>query len=428
MGSLMLLSILVVVLAVLAAICEGSSSPGISIGVVSWNLAEKIPTEKDGTFLKECKNDDIVVLGAQECEDVKFRRHEGHKSRAWHALQKKVLGKKYKSIATGSLGGIKLDVYVKSDLKKVVSLIKVMDVPCGIGNVIGNKGGVCAVIKVKDSYVAVINSHFAAHQNKIKERNQDYARIVTTMSARCSEEVDELSRRALKKKKAKRKSAAKHGTETKEHETMEQYLESQRDLESRLSADGDALPRQPPIEAKVAARFDNRFDVEEATDAEFNELFDAIIFLGDFNYRVNVPRLEIELAREEKRRAMAEASGEALAKAAYEMEAVFEYDQLHRERSVGNVFALYKEEGIDFVPTYKYDKHSDEYDSSPKMRSPAWTDRILFYADDGIKEDVLSPLPSSESADETSLVAESYKSVDSRASDHRPVITRLILK
>ena len=413
--------------AVYLVFCEATSS-SMTIGVVSWNLAEKIPSDKDAAFLKEFKNDDIVVLGAQECEDVKFRRHEGHKSRAWHALQKKMLGKKYKNIATGSLGGIKLDVYVKSDLKKVVSLVKVIDVPCGIGNVIGNKGGVCAVLKAKDSYVAVINSHFAAHQNKIKERNQDYSRIVTTMSTRLSEEVDELSRRAMKKKKGQKKSTARQAAEGSGDERMEQHLESQRDLESRLEGDSQGIPRQPLIEAKVAARFDTRFDVEEATDSAFNSLFDAVIFLGDFNYRLNVPRLEIELAKEEKRRAMSQPTEEALAKAAYEMESVFEYDQLHRERSQGKVFALYKEERIDFVPTYKYDKHSDEYDSSPKMRSPAWTDRILYYAEDGSKEDVLSPFPSPEEGSDGSILgAETYKSVDSRASDHRPVMTRLIL-
>ena len=104
--------------------------------------------------------------------------------------------------------------------------------------------------------MAVINSHFAAHQNKIKERNQDYSRIVTTMSARLSEEVDELSRRAMKKKKGQKKSTARQAAYGSGDERMEQYLESQRDLESRLEGDSRGIPRQPLIEAKVAARFD----------------------------------------------------------------------------------------------------------------------------------------------------------------------------
>jgi hypothetical protein len=40
---------------------------------------------------------------------------------------------------------------------------------------------------------------------------------------------------------------------------------------------------------------------------------------------------------------------------------------------------------IDFAPTYKLDKHSSEYDTSKKHRSPAYCDRILFCAFDRIK-------------------------------------------
>ena len=173
---------------------------------MSWNLAEKIPNDADVAFMKALSEDDIVVLGAQECEDVKFRRNEGHKSRAWHTIQRKALGKGFKNVVSHSLGGMKLDIYVKSEKKKLVKTVHVMDVPCGIGNVIGNKGGICAVLKIKDSYMAVVNSHFAAHQNKVKERNADYARVVSTINGRLRDEVEGLENRAAKKKKSAKRS------------------------------------------------------------------------------------------------------------------------------------------------------------------------------------------------------------------------------
>lgn len=401
-----------------AWIAEVSTS-SLTCSVVSWNLAEKIPSDADGAFIKALQEDDIVVLGVQECEDVKFRRHEGHKSRAWHALQKKALGKGFKSVASHSLGGMKLDIYVKKTLNKVVKIVHIMDVPCGIGNVIGNKGGICAVLKVKDSYIAVVNNHFAAHQNKVKERNADFARVVTTIRDRLREEVEGLESRV-----AKRKKAAKRISKN-EEEVLSlargQYRQEQEDL-AHLT--GQNIASQPAIDPKVAFRFDDRLDGITAPDTSFNELFDAVIFLGDFNYRLNVPRLEIELAREEGPEAMRE---------------IFEHDQLHKERSRGRSFAFYTEDPVEFLPTYKYDKNSDMYDSSPKMRSPAWTDRILYHNGVEAQNDrlfSLSPLIRDEERDIGSngdgarkgvIESRSYLAVDSRASDHRPVVSRLVL-
>lgn len=41
-------------------------------------------------------------------------------------------------------------------------------------------------------------------------------------------------------------------------------------------------------------------------------------------------------------------------------------------------FPEFREGPINFAPTYKYNNGSDTYDTSEKMRAPAWTDRILF--------------------------------------------------
>jgi hypothetical protein len=51
--------------------------------------------------------------------------------------------------------------------------------------------------------------------------------------------------------------------------------------------------------------------------------------------------------------------------------------QLNLQMVHGKTFPYYNEARITFLPTYKYDVGTDEYDSSDKARIPAWCDRVL---------------------------------------------------
>jgi hypothetical protein len=60
---------------------------------VSWNLAELPP--KNIIFLNDFKQSDVVMLGTQECENIKPRRVEGRRSKRLRKLQKEQLGKSF---------------------------------------------------------------------------------------------------------------------------------------------------------------------------------------------------------------------------------------------------------------------------------------------------------------------------------------------
>ncbi|PWN93379.1 hypothetical protein FA10DRAFT_270625 [Acaromyces ingoldii] len=117
---------------------------------------------------------------------------------------------------------------------------------------------------------------------------------------------------------------------------------------------------------------------------------DHVIWLGDFNYRID--------SGNEVVRPMCDR---------YDFEGLYARDQLSRSRQMNQVFVGFNEAPIGFLPTYKYDFHSDRYDSSEKLRVPAWTDRILYRA--------MAPMQ---------LALQVYDRAELKTSDHRPVYAR----
>ncbi|KAJ8275588.1 hypothetical protein COCON_G00073400 [Conger conger] len=88
---------------------------------------------------------------------------------------------------------------------------------------------------------------------------------------------------------------------------------------------------------------------------------DYVFWCGDFNYRISLPNEEVkELIRQQN------------------WDALTAGDQLVDQKNAGHVFRGFIEGKIDFPPTYKYDLFSDDYDTSEKCRTPAWTDRVLW--------------------------------------------------
>lgn len=80
-----------------------------------------------------------------------------------------------------------------------------------------------------------------------------------------------------------------------------------------------------------------------------------------------------------------------------------EHDQLIKQKRENKAFGLrtFQESPLNFAPTFKYNRGTDQYDSSEKMRIPAYCDRIL-YRGAGIQQN-------------------SYERHEVKMSDHRPV-------
>lgn len=110
----------------------------------------------------------------------------------------------------------------------------------------------------------------------------------------------------------------------------------------------------------------------------------SILWFGDFNYRIG---MENERARQLIKKK--------------DLELLYENDQLNINMVHGKCFPHYSEQRPKFLPTYKFDLRTDDYDTSDKARIPAWCDRILTRGDN--------------------LRQMYYDSAPLKFSDHRPV-------
>ncbi|KAL3451334.1 SacI homology domain-containing protein [Aspergillus insuetus] len=111
---------------------------------------------------------------------------------------------------------------------------------------------------------------------------------------------------------------------------------------------------------------------------------DAIIWMGDFNYRIGLPNQTVrDLVQQVDYRKL------------------YANDQLNLQMLAGRAFQFYNEGLVVFPPTYKYDVGKDTYDTSEKARIPAWCDRVLWKGPD--------------------LRQLNYNVANLRLSDHRPV-------
>ncbi|EIN10872.1 inositol polyphosphate phosphatase [Punctularia strigosozonata HHB-11173 SS5] len=114
------------------------------------------------------------------------------------------------------------------------------------------------------------------------------------------------------------------------------------------------------------------------------ESHENVVWLADTNYRID---LENGIVRS--------------CAVTDQLDVLLGADQLRAAIDSRAVFAGYEEGPILFRPTYKYDVGTDQYDTSEKLRVPAWTDRILFK---GKHLDLMI-----------------YSRAELRGSDHKPV-------
>ncbi|XP_059525179.1 inositol polyphosphate 5-phosphatase K isoform X3 [Myotis daubentonii] len=130
---------------------------------------------------------------------------------------------------------------------------------------------------------------------------------------------------------------------------------------------------------------------------------DLIVWFGDMNFRIE--DFGLHFVRE------------AVKSQCYSD--LWEKDQLSIAKRCDTLLREFQEGPLLFPPTYKFDKNSNNYDTSEKKRKPAWTDRILWRLKRQPHTDTCTPR---RPAPHLSLSLRSYIShMMYTISDHKPV-------
>jgi hypothetical protein len=239
-----------------------------------------------------------------------------------------MLGKEYVPIAIHSLGGIQCALYCHRDVLGNVEMINIADVTCGVGNVFHNKGAIGVYLKmkrqdsddsglIKSTRMLFITGHLAAHVKNVDARNNDFRRIISELEA----------------------------------QAPARFLRPKRNRDgSPAECDGEHLLSS----------------------------MDHVFFAGDLNYRIDLPREYVERCITNIKKCRSEEKSTPSEEAGVLMKKLLRRDQLLQTIASGRAFADFNEGNIDFLPTFKFDKGTSNYDTSAKQRVPAWTDRILF--------------------------------------------------
>lgn len=337
----------------------------LSVWCCTWNmhgkswprdLRRELFGETTGTSRGGLRHD-VYAIGTQECQRSIAASAVLPSKKKWERALCEALGPTHVMIASKTLQAIHIAVFVHREIRPLVERTRprVASVSCGksvmgLGRM-GNKGGVGVHVSIGSTRFAFVNCHLAAHQHRVKRRNHDFSRI------------DERLFASFEPRSARE-----------QHRPRWKRLLCARRVHPVASA------RASPINTLTSLRS----DVEH------------VIWMGDFNYRVDHPSPErvIEMIdrfdHDETVRSQ-----------------LVERDQMTAERRRGgeNVapFARLSEGPLQFKPTYKFVAGTDRYERK-KRRVPSWTDRVLYKKSRAVR-----------------LV--SYDSLRNvRTSDHRPVV------
>ena len=181
---------------------DGRQPKPLSLRVCSWNMGEYPPPADLSAWLPPGLKDDLVAVGVQECAYEEGKKAGGceqdfasilhsHFGEAYAQLSAVRNSAQFGAIRRNSLTAparaprrsrSSRSVCSSSSAARSARRLQTGTRGTGLGNVYGNKGGAAVAFHFYDTSICPINTHLAAGDERINERNMDFADIVSDLA------------------------------------------------------------------------------------------------------------------------------------------------------------------------------------------------------------------------------------------------------
>ncbi|KAL0490618.1 phosphatidylinositol phosphatase [Acrasis kona] len=155
--------------------------PFLKLYIMTWNMQGKnLPKAEEIKVFMPFSYHHMYVFGTQECERSIGASMLNPSKQKWEATLIEVMGSKYVMIKSHTMMAIHIVIFVRREIQHLITNITVSNVATGLADSIGNKGSASISFTFCNSTkLLFINSHLAAHQSKIEDRNANFHRIMS---------------------------------------------------------------------------------------------------------------------------------------------------------------------------------------------------------------------------------------------------------
>ena len=207
-------------------------------------------------------------------------------------------------------------VFAHKAIAHLVSDIRSIAVPTGLGDKLGNKGGIALTFTLAETTsFCFVNAHLSAHQHATIRRTNEFRRISTHV-------VERILQQKMNSEVST--SASSSSCSDEDHEDVD--LTEDRDIlipeECYSSSDDLRTDSGPPLNPLI-------------------DVFDQVFWFGDLNFRINGTRECVDGMLEN-----------------HMFDALLCNDQLTLLMRFNRVFSGFAEGPLNFFPTYKFDHDS----------------------------------------------------------------------